>query len=89
MSEQSGARPTVASAKAPNGNGRHEGMIGAAADLGATVTRALTPPYLALVLLNVGVWLTLLYFFDHARADRMVVFNRLMDVCVAKIEAGR
>jgi hypothetical protein len=64
--------------------GNHVTIVGAAHKLGAQVIHALTPQFLALVLVNI-VFMGLFVWYIGARADHAaVVMQRLLDECLNK-----
>jgi low temperature requirement protein LtrA len=68
--------------KPPHTNGNGNGIIGAGVKLGNSIVNALTPQYLALIILNM-LSLFLLYWFVDARAKHTVeVINRLLATCL-------
>jgi len=71
-------------------NVQHQGAVGAVSDLGGKVVAALPASFLGLLCINVVFLGGLAWYADHERADRVAMFNRLMDACVVTIErAGR
>jgi hypothetical protein len=68
-----------------NGNGgNHVTVVGTAHKLGAQVIRALTPQFLALVLVNIA-FMGMFVWYIGARAEHAtVVMQRLLDECLHK-----
>jgi hypothetical protein len=68
--------------KPPHVNGSNNTIIGAGVKLGSAVVEALTPNFLALLLIN-ALFLGLLYWFVDARARHTVeLVNRLLETCL-------
>jgi len=68
----------------PNGNGTHITVVGAAHKLSAQLISALTPQFLALVLVNIA-FLGLFIWYIGARADHAAaVMQQLLDTCLGK-----
>jgi hypothetical protein len=68
--------------KQPHVNGNGNTIIGAGVKLGSAVVEALTPNFLALLLIN-ALFLGLLYWFVDARARHTVeLVNRLLETCL-------
>lgn len=68
--------------KPPHVNGNGNTIIGAGVKLGSSIVNALTPQYLALIILNV-LSLFLLYWFVDSRAKHTVeLINRLLESCL-------
>lgn len=61
---------------------RQQGVIGAVADLGSKLVGTLPPAFLGLCVINLIFIVGLVWYFDHLRADRALLFNRLMDACL-------
>lgn len=67
-----------------NNGGNHVTVVGAAHKLGAQVIRALTPQFLALVLINIA-FMAMFVWYIGARAEHAtVVMQRLLDECLRK-----
>jgi hypothetical protein len=61
---------------------RHEGAVGALADLGARVVTALPPAFLLLVLINVAFLGVVMWFLDDQIAQRTHMAEKLFDRCM-------
>lgn len=69
--------------------GRPSGTIGAVTDLASKVATTLTPQYLGLLLVNIVFILGLFWYANHLRADRIALFTRLLDACLATVEHSK
>lgn len=67
---------------------QRQGVIGAVTDLSSKLVATLPPAFLGLCLINLIFVIALVYYFDHLRADRVVLFNRLLDACLQMSKGG-
>ena len=65
---------------------QRQGVVGAVTDLSSKIVTTLPPAFLGLCLINLVFIVAMVWYFDHQRADRVVMFNRLMDACMAQLD---
>lgn len=58
------------------------GIVGGVTEVSKAIVTSLTPQFLALIILNIGILGIVIWFISVATDQKLAIMNRVMDMCM-------